>query len=186
MFVPYWVRTLITLNQPSICSAEGNPWVGSPRMGASKKSEWIWLFCTMSNFPEMSYEYVTMQWVLWVSWCSFRPCEEEGVLINPLEPTGGMWAQIFLHDPDVLGCCRKVAFVFLWCFVYQCKTWQPCLGTVSWVCKNAKPVALKMPEPLGSKYEHTVLLTPDWFQEDFSYPFFWTSFKVPNSPHPVA
>lgn len=130
----------------------------------------------------MSYGYVTMQWVLWVSWCSFRPCEEEGVLINPLEPTGGMWAQIFLHEhPGVWGCGRKVAFVFLWCFVYQCKTWQPCLGTVSWVCKNAKPVALKMPEPLGSKYEHTVLLTPDRFQEDFSYPFFWTSFKVPNS-----
>lgn len=112
-----------------------------------------------------------------------------------LEPTSGWWAWSFLHEHSgVLGCCRRVAFAsssalkrrgFVWCFGNQ-RRLEPCLETVSWVCKNAKPVALKMPEPLGSKYEGSVFTYPWLIPGRFFLPIFSNSFKCPNSPLSLA
>lgn len=109
-------------------------------------------------------------------------CGYPGVVSDPIRrkvssspPFGTYWWMVSPKFPAWALCSWKLrACLVLW---KSMQTWQPHLGTVSWVCKNARPVALKMPEPLGSKYECSVFTYPRLIPGSFFLPIFLNFFQ---------
>lgn len=58
----------------------------------------------------MSYGYVNIQWVLWVPWCSFKPGEEEGVLITPFATCWQVVSPVSCMNTGVLAAAERWPF----------------------------------------------------------------------------